>query len=149
MAVIITSKNNEKVFSDKNFIIIGSNSDCDYPVDVDFDLILTVKYDEKLNKCVVVNDFANPKVLFRGEPFLGKLVVDKFCKLKFAGSEDFLGIKIEGKGTQNAHSNAEAQLKPTNLVNDKLDEVQQELETARIFMPFSIRILAYSVSPRP
>ena len=132
MAVIITSKNNEKVFSDKNFIIIGSNSDCDYPVDVDFDLILTVKYDEKLNKCVVVNDFANPKVLFRGEPFLGKLVVDKFCKLKFAGSEDFLGIKIEAKETPNVHSNNEAQLKPTNLVNDKLDEVQQELETARI-----------------
>ena len=109
MAVIITSKNNEKVFSDKNFIIIGSNSDCGYPVDVDFDLILTVKYDENLNKCVVVNDFANPKVLFRGEPFLGKLVVDKFCKLKFAGSEDFLGIKIEAKGTHNAHSNNEAQ----------------------------------------
>lgn len=94
MTVIITSKNNEKVFREKDFIIIGSNSDCDYKINVGYDFILTLQYDEKSNKCTIINNFENNKLLFRGEPFKGKLVIEKFCKLKLAQTDEFINIKI-------------------------------------------------------
>ena len=81
MTVIITSKNNEKIFREKDFIIIGSNSDCDYKINVGYDFMLTLQYDENTNKCTIINNFSNPKILFRGEPFKGKIIFEKFCKI--------------------------------------------------------------------
>ena len=94
MTVIISSLNKETVFKEKDFIIIGSNSDCDYQINAGFEFILTVQYDENSKKCTVINNFENPKILFRGEPFKGKITVEKFCKLKLAESGEFIGIKI-------------------------------------------------------
>ena len=94
MTVIISSLNKETVFKEKDFIIIGSNSDCDYQINAGFEFILTVQYDENSKKCTVINNFENPKILFRGEPFKGKISVEKFCKLKLAESGEFIGIKI-------------------------------------------------------
>lgn len=50
MTVIISSLNKETVFKEKDFIIIGSNSDCDYQINAGFEFILTVQYDEKFEK---------------------------------------------------------------------------------------------------
>lgn len=93
MAVIISNKNNQKTFHEKDFIIIGSNSDCDYKLDLDFDLLITVQYDENSGKCTVINNFSNERILFCGKPLIEKLVIEKFCKLKIEGTDDFIGIK--------------------------------------------------------
>ena len=50
MTVIISSLNKETVFKEKDFIIIGSNSDCDYQINAGFEFILTVQYDENSKK---------------------------------------------------------------------------------------------------
>jgi len=126
MAVIITSLNKEKVFREKNFIIIGSNSDCDYKINAGFDLILTVKYDENTKKCVIINDFGNKNILFRGEPFVGKLVIEKFCKLKIAGTDEFIGIKIaEGESETPVQS-------PKLDIKDTIENRKEEIEKLRI-----------------
>ena len=59
MSVTITSKNNEKTFREKDFIIIGSNSDCDFRINAGFEFILTVQYNDVEKKCTVINNFEN------------------------------------------------------------------------------------------
>ena len=50
MTIIISSKNYEKSFTDKEIINIGSNPDCDYVINSGFDFILTLQYDKNLKK---------------------------------------------------------------------------------------------------
>ena len=128
MAVIISSQNKEKIFREKKFIIIGSNSDCDYQINSGFEFLLAVQYDEKTNKCAVINNFENPKILFRGEPFKGKIIIEKFCKLKLDGSNEFIGIKIaepQALSINNAQKNPAG---TKEIENDIHTEVKQKLE---------------------
>ena len=132
MTVIITSQNNEKIFREKDFIIIGSNSDCDYKINVGYDFMLTLQYDENTNKCTIINNFSNPKILFRGEPFKGKIIFEKFCKLKFENSEEFIGIKIPEKEAQPISQIAQKELTQKEVSelygNDINTEVKLKLE---------------------
>ncbi len=143
MSVTITSKNNEKTFREKDFIIIGSNSDCDFKIDAGFDFILTVQYNEAEKKCTVINNFENPKILFKGEPFRGRLVLTKFCKLKIADSDEFIGIKITETAEEPASKTAQKELTREefkelygNDVNTeiklKLDKIKSDIEKERI-----------------
>ena len=143
MSVTITSKNNEKTFREKDFIIIGSNSDCDFRINAGFEFILTVQYNDVEKKCTVINNFENSKILFKGEPFKGKLSLTKFCKLKLADSDEFIGIKIEENTLEPASRIAEKELTQKDLqdlygneVNTslklKLDKIKSDIEKERI-----------------
>lgn len=122
MAVIISNKNNQKTFHEKDFIIIGSNSDCDYKLDLDFDLLITVQYDENSGKCTVINNFSNERILFCGKPLIEKLVIEKFCKLKIEGTDDFIGIKPAVEISHNF----------TSELSDKLEKRKAILEKSRV-----------------
>lgn len=141
MTVTISSNNNEKIFREKDFIIIGSNSDCDYKINTGFDFMLTVQFDEHTNKCTVINNFSNPKILFRGEPFKGKILFEKFCKLKFAGSDEFIGIKVGEQESLNSAAKTEAagnalETGSENNINSeiklKLEKRKSDIEKIRI-----------------
>lgn len=143
MSVTITSKNNEKTFREKDFIIIGSNSDCDFRIDAGFEFILTVQYNKTDKKCTVINNFENPNILFKGEPFKGKLVLTKFCKLKLANSDEFIGIKItenEDATSSNSEAKELTQKDLQDLYGDevntgiklKLDKIKSDIEKERI-----------------
>ena len=43
MAVIISSKNNEKTFAEKEIINIGTNPECDFVLNLDSDFMLTLQ----------------------------------------------------------------------------------------------------------
>jgi len=94
MAIVISSLNKEKIFEDKEIINIGTKSGLDYPITLDFGLILTVQYNAIDNTCTILNPFSSDKVLFKGQPLGQKLVIDNVCKLMFANSDEFLSIKI-------------------------------------------------------
>jgi len=94
MAVIISSINQEKVFSGKELINIGSNPSCDFVLNVGFDLLLTIQYNSFENKCSIVNTFSSEKILFKGQPLGQKIDVDNVCKLMIAGSDEFISVKI-------------------------------------------------------
>lgn len=94
MPVTISSKTNEKTFTDKEIINIGSNPNCDFVLNVGYEFLITVQYNIAENKCVVINSFNNPNILFKGESMDDKIAVSKACKLMFANSDEALSIKI-------------------------------------------------------
>ncbi len=93
MPVIISSSKNEKHFQEKEVINIGTTDNCDFKLDLDFELILTLEYNPAENVCNLVNTFSNNRVLFKGQP-VQKLRIDKVCKLLIDGTNEFISIKL-------------------------------------------------------
>ena len=145
MTILISSSDNEKMFKDKNLIIVGTTSDCDYKLKLNYQLKISVKFDEKSGKCIIINLFDNRKVLFRGEPFIGKLVIDKFCKLKFLESDEFLGVKLVDIETNDQvktlKTSKEYQPSPELLI--KLDNRKKELDRARVTI---VKEIAFAIT---
>ena len=92
MIITLTSKNNEKTFTDKEIINVGSNPNCDFVVDMGFDLVLTLQCED--GKCSVLNTFNNQQVLFKGKPLGQKIDVEKVCKLMSGVNDEFISIKV-------------------------------------------------------
>ena len=157
MSVTITSKNQEKTFREKDFIIIGSNSDCDFQINTGFDFILTVQYDDRQKKCTVTNNFENSNILFKGEPFKGRLVLTKFCKLQISGSDEFISIKINSDET--VGNIAQKDLTQTEIkeiygndintdVKLKLEKRKSDLEQERIAIAKQIAFAINDIKKR-
>ena len=157
MSVTITSKTQEKTFREKDFIIIGSNSDCDFQINTEFDFILTVQYDNQQEKCTVTNNFENSNILFKGEPFKGRLVLTKFCKLQISGSDEFISIKITSDET--VGNIAQKDLTQTEMkelygndintdVKLKLEKRKSDLEKERIAIAKQIAFAINDIKKR-
>lgn len=101
MAFTISSKNNEKTFADKELVNISSKAGFDYQVQTGFDFMLTVQFDARSNKCILLNQFNNKKFLFKGKPLPAKLDIDKVCKIMIDGSDEFITIKVIGSSMNN------------------------------------------------
>ncbi len=140
MAFTISSKNGEKTFSDKDLVNISSKPGYDYQIDAAFPFILSVYYDSKTGKCLLLNQYKNQKFLFKGRPISSSMEIDKVCKLMIDGSDDFLMIKTDGQTRQMVSSDSltEDDLRAVygNDVNVaaklKLEQRKSELETARV-----------------
>ncbi len=98
MKVTITSKNNEKVFNDTNVINIGTARNCNYKLDLDFDLIISLQKLES-GKWQVINNFQSDRILFKGQPIGKAIEIGSLCKLMIADTDEFIGIKITVGGT--------------------------------------------------
>lgn len=96
MTFKITTKTNEKTFSDKELVNISSKKGYDFFVNFGFDFLLTVQYDSKTNTCSVLNPFNCDKFLFKGQPIGQKLDVEKMCKIMVKDSDEFITIKLVG-----------------------------------------------------
>jgi len=93
MTIVVSSSKLEKVFDEKDVINIGTNPNCDFKLDLDFDVLITLQYEERENKYVLMNTFHNTRVLFKGKAF-GKIEIGNICKIMFADSPEFINIKI-------------------------------------------------------
>lgn len=100
MSFTITSKNNEKTFTDKELVNISSKSGYDFLLQTGFEFLLTVQYDEKTNKCILLNQFNNRKFLFKGRPIPARLEIDKVCKIMVEDSDEFITIKVLGSAAK-------------------------------------------------
>lgn len=116
MAFIIITKNYEKTFADKEIVNICSKDGFDLKLDVDYDCMLSVQYDSRLNKCSVINQFNNDKFLFKGKPLPQKLDVDKVCKIMLDGTDEFVTIKMIGESVN-------TMLSDEDLTEDDLKDV--------------------------
>ena len=92
MSLLITTSSGEKIFN-KDVINIGTNSNCDIVLKLDYEILLTVQYSANDNKCLVMNTFQSDKVLFRGQP-IKKVEVKSICKLMFADTNEFVSFKL-------------------------------------------------------
>lgn len=130
MSIIITTKNGEKIFQNKEIINIGTNASCDYNMNVGFDFILTLQVDEKSEKCIVLNNFNSDKILFKGQPIGQKCSFEKVCKFIIANTDDFISIKIS---------------KPAQEFtgNSQLDIQKRELEKRRVAI---VKQVGYAIS---
>ena len=102
MIITLISKNNEKTFTDKEIINIGSNPDCDFVVDIGSKLVLTLQCDNQNNKCSLLNTFNNQNILFKGKPLAQRTEIDKVCKLMSGLNDEFISIKITEQQTYSA-----------------------------------------------
>lgn len=94
MTITISSKDNEKQFNGKEIVNIGSNTDCDYTLNVGYDFVLTLQFDTKSGTAVLLNTFNNSNILFKGQQLPAKLEIEKMCKLMFNNSDEFVTIKL-------------------------------------------------------
>lgn len=99
MGVVISSKNQEKRFEGKEIINIGTNKNCDYFLELGFDLLLTLNYNATENKCILVNNFGSKNVLFKGQPIGAKAVIGSMCKLMIPAGDEFISIKLVAEDT--------------------------------------------------
>ena len=116
MAFTIITKNKEKTFTDNELVNICTKDGFDFKLDLDFDCMLTVQYDVKTNKCTILNQFNNEKLLFKGKPLPTKLEVEKLCKIMIDGTDDFITIKTIGNSTNTS-------LTPENLTEEDLKDL--------------------------
>lgn len=93
MAIIVSTSKQEKIFTDKDMINVGTNQNCDFVLDLDFDLLLTIQNDKINNKCTVINTFHSDRILFKGQ-VVQKVEVGSVCKLMLANSDEYISVKI-------------------------------------------------------
>ncbi len=106
MSFTIITKQGEKTFTDKQLINISSKPGYDVTVDTGFPFMLTVQYDEKSNRCLLINQFNNKKFLFKGQPIPASLEVDKICKIMAEGTDEFITIRVAPSQTANARTSS-------------------------------------------
>lgn len=142
MKVVIASKNNEKVFNDLNVINIGTAPNCNYKLELDFDLIISLQKQEN-GKWQIINNFKSDKILFRGQPIGSVLEIGSLCKLMIADSDEFISIKITFAGTnpkvvpgslelankRNAEQIKKAESKKTITMIEDEELNEQDIET--------------------
>ena len=97
MAFTIVTKHGERTFADKELVNISSNANADFSIDLGFQFILTVQFDPRSGKCVLLNQFNNKRFLFKGKYLPPQLEIDKVCKIMVDGSDEFITIKVIGE----------------------------------------------------
>lgn len=93
MDIMISSKNNEKFYLNKSVISIGTNSGCNFLLDLDYEVFLSIQYDFSLKNYIILNTFSNQNVLFCSEP-LRRLELGSINKIFFKNSDEFLKIRV-------------------------------------------------------
>ena len=137
MAFTISSKNNEKTFMEKQLVNISSKAGYDYQIETPFPFMLTLQYDAKTNKCLLINQFNNQKFLFKGQPIPPSLEIDNVCKIMIDGTDEFLTIKVHGQAQQHSQMSEEDMKAlygndPNAETKIRLDKRRSEIEDARV-----------------
>ena len=149
MAFTISTKNKEQTFNDKVLVNLCSKEGFDFKLDLDFDCMLAVEYNQETNKCTIINQFNNERFLFKGKTLPARLEVDKVCKIIIDGTDDYIVIKTIGSAanTKLAEENlTESDLKDiygedVNVnARLKLEKRQSELEQVRIAITKNIDV---------
>lgn len=121
MIITLTSKTNEKTFTDKDIINIGSNQNCDFQINMGTDLVLTLQCDSQRRKCTLLNTFNNQQVLFKGNPLAQRVEIEKACKIMSAVNDETLTIKI-----------VEQQANTGTFETSALEQRKNEIEKERV-----------------
>ncbi len=97
MKITISSKNNRRVFNDTGVINIGTAPNCQFKLDLDFDLILSLQKMEN-GQWQIVNNFKSDRVLLQGNPMGASRTIGSICKLMIGGTDEFISINFTDGG---------------------------------------------------
>lgn len=92
MAILLCCSNQKKVFN-KPTIIIGSTKECDFVVNIGNEKLI-LQYSQAKGKYILVNKFANPMILFKGNNVSSPLIVDNVLKLTVKNSTEYIVFKV-------------------------------------------------------
>ena len=149
MAFTISSKSNEKTFADKELVNISSKPGFDFQINPGFEFMLTVQFDPKANKCVLLNQFNNKRFLFKGKPLPARLDIDRICKIMIEGSDEFITIKVVGSTFNNTVAQENISEEDIRAIygNDvnalaklKIEKRKSEIEQARVAIVKQVRL---------
>ena len=142
MSVIIKSGNLEKKFETKTLINVGTNKNCDFVLDVGYELLLTVQYNADAGICQVTNNFRNPNILFKGA-VLTKVTVDNVCRFTLQNSDEFIEIRVVQDTPLALDCNSIMNLSEADMralygddaklaVKAKIEQAREPIEKARV-----------------
>lgn len=137
MSVIIKSQSKEIEFRDKPLINIGTNQNCDFVLNLDFDLLLTVQCNEDEHFCRITNNFRNPNVVYNGS-VLTKISIDNSCILVIKNSDEFIEIKIKDNQISEEFNVSMGELESlygddtSSALKVKIEKTREPLEKSRI-----------------
>lgn len=94
MPIVIATKNGEKKFQETGVVTIGNKPDCNVFVETDIDFLLIVEQAQN-GGLKITNKLSTPDILFRGQSIGAGLSVERACKLMLAGTDEFVGIKLQ------------------------------------------------------
>ena len=134
MSILIKSENEEREFRNKALINIGTNPKCDFVLNLDYELLLTVQYDSEKSTCTVVNNFKSPNILHENS-VLSKFDVEDSVRINFKNSEQYIEIKYIPELPADMAYEAGANLTPEEIKNlygdGELSGVKGKIEKAR------------------
>ena len=128
MAVIISTKYEEKRFEDNKTITIGSSDNCDFIVKGE-NFSLTLNYFEQENTYIATNN-TNSGILFKGESF-SKVEITSITRFLFPHTDNFLNIKVLPKKTNIIQQSDSKKLINTNSVNLEETSIKSKIEIAK------------------
>ena len=79
MTIVVSSSKQEKVFDDKDLINIGTNPNCDFKLDLDFEVTMMLELDQHEGKYILKNVFENIRFFLR-DNLLEELRLEIFAK---------------------------------------------------------------------
>lgn len=120
MSFSIITKNSQQTFNGKKLVEISSSAGYDCVVNTGFDFVLTVQYDEKTNKCFIINQTNCKDLLFKGQPLPQKLIVDKLCKIMVKDSDEFITVKIDTEKIQTSQIQQKTSAENINILQNTI-----------------------------
>ena len=147
MSIVITSTEDKQEFKNKTIINIGTNSKCDFVVNLPYDLLFSVQYQKDKNCFQVTNNFKNQNILFKGDILQKAVFNDGICRITFKNSDEFVEIKAEEKDGKVTLSEEELRdLYGEDALADvkvKIQKAREPIEKARIAI---IKQIAYPIT---
>ena len=129
MGFTISTKTKEQSFNQK-IVYVSSKPNYDFQVETDFEFILGVQYDEKSNKCRLVNKYGYPQFKFKGEILPEKMIIEKVCKIMIDGTDNFITIKV-GNVSEQVHNEGNSPAENTHQTNN-IEKNKSKIETERV-----------------
>ncbi len=132
MTVIISTKNKEKEFNNKNIIKIGSYINCDFFVENE-NFSITLQYNSDKNTYTVINN-TNSGITFKGQNF-SQMEISSITRFLFPNSDNYLNIQIfPEENIENKTTDISSQEKDDNCFSTttKIEKAKMQIEEKRV-----------------
>ena len=154
MSFTIVTKNSSQTFNGNNVVNISSQKGYECFVNFNFPFLLSIHYDEKTAKYVLLNKSLCPNLLFKGQPLPSQLTIDKMCKIMVKDSDEFITIKVgdvvqsqvNTEATNKSTAHEKSKYAGTNGVSSSVSGLESRkvaIEKARVAI---IKQIAYSIN---
>ena len=132
MGIVVKTSNKECDFRHKSLITVGTNPKCDFVLNLNYDVLLTIQYNDGF--CQIINNFKSSNVLFKGK-MLSKIMVENTCIIELEGSNERLEISVKQDLPEDLNNTVAADVSEIEIEtlygDDEFSDVKIKVEKAR------------------